>query len=210
MVEPSKSQMAHFQTIPWVAEELSEPDIVIREPASRVFDPDLRAFEFWSSTLHSAATIPFFIGAYHLPSKPNAQTLNAEDADDRTIGPPYITRVRFFLTLGRGVSTIDKSLCHGGVVAAILDECAGAICWANKAHGFLEFLPQVTQSLNISYLKPVPTMSTIAVTALLEKVEGAKLVVGLVLANEAGTALAKAEAVFISIKRRKRGANGKL
>ncbi|EFQ32281.1 thioesterase superfamily protein [Colletotrichum graminicola] len=210
MVEPSKSQMAHFEAIPWVAEELSEPDLIIREPASRVFDPDLRAFEFWSSTLHSSTTIPFFVGAYHLPPESDMQALNAEDADDRIIGPQIVTRARFFLSLGRGVSTINKNLCHGGVVAAIFDECAGAICWANKAHGFLEFLPQVTQSLNISYLKPVPTMSTIAVTALLETKDGIKLVVDLMLQDKTGTVLAKAEAVFRSIKKRKKGGNEKL
>ncbi|KAK1572773.1 thioesterase superfamily protein [Colletotrichum navitas] len=210
MVEPSKSQMAHFQAIPWVAEELSEPDLIIREPASRVFDPDLRAFEFWSSTLHSSTTVPFFVGAYHLPPESDTQTPNAEDADDRTIGPQIVTRARFFLSLGRGVSTINKNLCHGGMVAAIFDECAGAICWANKAHGFLEFLPQVTQSLYISYLKPVPTMSTIAVTALLETKDGIKLVVDLMLQDKTGTVLAKAEAVFISIKKRKKGGNEKL
>ncbi|KAK1990092.1 thioesterase superfamily protein [Colletotrichum falcatum] len=205
MVEPSKSQMAHFQAIPWVARELAEPGLVIQEPASRVLDPDTRAFEFWGSTLHTPTTVPFFVGAYRLPPEPDA-------GDDTADGPQpqrcYIKRARFFLTLGRGVSTIDENLCHGGVVASILDECAGATCWANKANGFLEFLPQVTRSLSVSYLKPVPTMATVAVTASLATADGIELAVDLVLTDEAGTALAKGEAVFTSIRRTKKKGGG--
>ncbi|KAK1980171.1 thioesterase superfamily protein [Colletotrichum cereale] len=210
MFEASKSQLAHFQAIPWVAEELSEPNIIIREPANRIFDPDLRAFEFWSSTLHSATTVPFFISVYQLPPGSDKEALNAENVDLRISGPQFVFTARSFLTLGRGVSTITKNLCHGGVVASIFDECAGAICWINKAHGFLEFLPQVTQSLNISYMKPVPTMATIAVTAVLRKVEGRKLIVDLTLADKAGNVPAEAEAVFISIKKRERRAKERL
>ncbi|GKT44890.1 acyl-coenzyme A thioesterase THEM4 [Colletotrichum spaethianum] len=210
MVEPSKSQMAHFQAISWVAKEVSEPNIIIREPVSRVFDPEVRAFEFWGSTLHSATTVPFFIGAYYLPPESDERTLDAEGPDQRPFDQRFVTRSRFFLTLGRGVSTMDKSLCHGGVVASILDECAGAICWINKAHGFLEFLPQVTMSLNISYLKPVPTMSTVAVTAFLRRIDGLKLDVDVMLMNEVGTVLAKAEAVYVSIDKRKKPGKGKL
>ncbi|KZL71172.1 thioesterase superfamily protein, partial [Colletotrichum tofieldiae] len=36
---PSKGQIAHFQAITWASEEPSEPDLIIREPVGRVFDP---------------------------------------------------------------------------------------------------------------------------------------------------------------------------
>ncbi|KAI3550126.1 thioesterase superfamily protein [Colletotrichum abscissum] len=203
MPEPWDDQIAHFQGIPWCAKVLSEPGIIARPLVSREFDPDNRIFEFWGSTLFSAATVPFFIGCFHMPSPPPGA--DGSPPDSRPLDELYMTKVRCFLTLGHGLSTLKKEWCHGGAVAAIFDECMGAIGFINKLLGFMPMLPQVTQNLNITYIQPVPTMSTVACTAVLKRMDGPrKFLVGAEITDELGTVLAKAEAYFVGMEKRKK------
>ncbi|KAG7060864.1 cytochrome P450 [Colletotrichum scovillei] len=203
MPEPWDDQIAHFQGIPWCAKVLSEPGIIARPLVSREFDPDNRIFEFWGSTLFSAATVPFFIGCFHMPSPPPGA--DGQPPDNRPLDELYMTKVRCFLTLGHGLSTLKKEWCHGGAVAAIFDECMGAIGFINKLLGFMPMLPQVTQNLNITYIQPVPTMSTVACTAVLKRMDGPrKFLVEAEITDEHGTVLAKAEAYFVGMEKRKK------
>ncbi|KAI8304893.1 hypothetical protein K4K59_012564 [Colletotrichum sp. SAR11_240] len=113
-------QIAYFTTIPWVSATLREPGLISMPPITRHFDPALRASEFWGVTLHSKATIPYFIGCFHPPP-------SSPPAPDSALGDRYIAHVRFFLKLSHGLSTLERERVHGGVVASIFDECAGAV-----------------------------------------------------------------------------------
>lgn len=202
MPDTWEDQIAHFRAIPWCDKVLSEPGIIARPPVSRQFDPENRIFEYWGVTLHSAATVPFFVGCYHLPVSP--PHINDQGPDQRSLEERFVTKARFFLTLGHGLSTSKKEWCHGGVIASIFDECMGAVGFINKLNGLMPMLPQVTQTLNITYIQPVPTMATVACTAVLKRMEGSrKFVVEAEITNEEGTILAKAEALFSGVHKKK-------
>ncbi|KAI8240719.1 hypothetical protein K4K57_012367 [Colletotrichum sp. SAR 10_99] len=137
-------QIAYFTTIPWVSATLREPGLISMPPITRHFDPSLRASEFWGVTLHSKATIPYFIGCFQTPP-------SSTPSDSAPLQERYIAHVRFFLKLSHGLSTLERERVHGGVVASIFDECAGAVGFVNKMYGRMEMLPHVTRTLELEY-----------------------------------------------------------
>ncbi|KAL0937972.1 thioesterase superfamily protein [Colletotrichum truncatum] len=195
-------QIAYFQAIPWCAKVLSEPGIITMPPITRQFDPETRNSEFLGVTLHSQATIPFFVGCFHVPDGNNTQ---CSATDERPFEKRFVTKIRFFLALNHGLSTVSKDWVHGGAIASIFDECLGSVGFVNKMHGFLDPLPQVTQTLKLTYVRPVLTGSVISVTSRLARFEGSKnFVVEAEMADEKGVVLATAEATFVPLEKRRK------
>ncbi|KAE9578387.1 hypothetical protein CGCF415_v012756 [Colletotrichum fructicola] len=194
-------QIAYFNTIPWVSATLSEPGLISMPPITRHFDPSLRASEFWGVTLHSKATIPYFIGCFHPP--PSSTPSDSAPLEER-----YIAHVRFFLKLSHGLSTLERERVHGGVVASIFDECAGAVGFVNKMYGRMEMLPHVTRTLELEYRRAVPVGAVVGVVARLVKVEERTFVVEMEMVDEEGVVLARAEAGYVVLE--KKGRKGKL
>ncbi|KAJ0267694.1 hypothetical protein COL940_014119 [Colletotrichum noveboracense] len=180
-------QIAYFNTIPWVSAILREPGLISMPPITRHFDPSLRASEFWGVTLHSKATIPYFIGCFHPPPP-------STPSDSAPLEEKYIAHVRFFLKLAHGLSTLERERVHGGVVASIFDECAGAVGFVNKMYGRMEMLPHVTRTLELEYRRTVPVGAVVGVIARLVRVEGRTFAVEMEMVDEEGAVLAKAEA----------------
>ncbi|KAF5512959.1 hypothetical protein CGCA056_v012491 [Colletotrichum aenigma] len=194
-------QIAYFNTIPWVSVTLREPGLISMPPITRHFDPSLRASEFWGVTLHSKATIPYFIGCFHPPS-------TSPPAPDSALGDRYIAHVRFSLKLAHMLSTLERERVHGGVVASIFDECAGAVGFVNKMYGRMEMLPHVTRTLELEYRRAVPVGAVVGVVARLVGVEGRTFVVEMEMVDEEGAVLARAEAGYVVLE--KKGRKGKL
>ncbi|KAJ0359591.1 hypothetical protein COL26b_014319 [Colletotrichum chrysophilum] len=180
-------QIAYFNTIPWVSAILREPGLISMPPITRHFDPSLRASEFWGVTLHSKTTIPYFIGCFHPPPP-------STPSDSAPLEEKYIAHVRFFLKLAHGLSTLERERVHGGVVASIFDECAGAVGFVIKMYGRMEMLPHVTRTLELEYRRTVPVVAVVGVIARLVRVEGRTFAVEMEMVDEEGAVLAKAEA----------------
>lgn len=97
-----------------------------------------------------------------------------EDLDERSLESRFATNVDFLPTLGHGLTTFRDGICHGDVVATILDECSGAVGMANKMYTVMKPLMHVTRSVSVTYLRPVPVDMTVLVTTTLTKLEGGK------------------------------------
>ncbi|CAI0652641.1 unnamed protein product [Colletotrichum noveboracense] len=191
-------QIAYFNTIPWVSAILREPGLISMPPITRHFDPSLRASEFWGVTLHSKATIPYFIGCFHPPPP-------STPSDSAPLEEKYIAHVRFFLKLAHGLSTLERERVHGGVVASIFDECAGAVGFVNKMYGRMEMLPHVTRTLELEYRRTVPVGAVVGVIARLVRVEGRTFAVEMEMVDEEGAVLAKAEAGYVVLEKGRKG-----
>ncbi|KAJ0335446.1 hypothetical protein COL154_013720 [Colletotrichum chrysophilum] len=191
-------QIAYFNTIPWVSAILREPGLISMPPITRHFDPSLRASEFWGVTLHSKTTIPYFIGCFHPPPP-------STPSDSAPLEEKYIAHVRFFLKLAHGLSTLERERVHGGVVASIFDECAGAVGFVIKMYGRMEMLPHVTRTLELEYRRTVPVVAVVGVIARLVRVEGRTFAVEMEMVDEEGAVLAKAEAGYVVLEKGRKG-----
>ena len=90
----------------------------------------------------------------------------------------------------------------------MLDEAMGILLLVNKGLGenkhdgeTIDHL--VTAYLNVTYLKPVMTPQTVLVTANLKKIEGKKLYIEGKVKDAEENMLAKAEALWLELKRSK-------
>jgi acyl-coenzyme A thioesterase PaaI-like protein len=115
--------------------------------------------------------------------------------------PHRIEEVRTFFSLGKGMNGYPY-VCHGGMVATMLDETMGLLLSFNKDLENAAIRAEtVTVYLNVRYLKPVATPQTVVVTAILKEIKGGKkyYIDGAVM-NESGEPLAKAEALWMALK----------
>lgn len=82
--------------------------------------------------------------------------------------------------------------CHGGIIAAILDEAMGKV---NKLHQVIA----VTSEMTVNYLRPVPLHHPLRVESREVKVEGRKHINMAEILNEGGEVLARSQGLFIAI-----------
>ncbi|KAK3325914.1 HotDog domain-containing protein [Apodospora peruviana] len=180
-------ELAHFRAIPWCAAHLSAPDVVIDRSFSRRPKPKFED-ALLSYTLNRPDAIPAFVTFYRPPPPQE--------------GPQaLVTEVKAFLSLGNLVNGW-AGICHGGIVMTILDEVMGQIPAVNKLRGVMENIPLMTAFLNTTFLKPVKTPTTVLVTGKLVRREGRKYYIDGLIEDENGTALARAEALFVMLKAR--------
>ena len=82
--------------------------------------------------------------------------------------------------------------CHGGIIAAILDEAMGKVIK-------LRHVVALTSQIIVTYRKPVPLNQPLQVESREVKVKGRKHINKAEILNEKGEVLAHAEGVFIAI-----------
>ena len=81
---------------------------------------------------------------------------------------------------------------HGGVIATLLDE---AMSKANRARGVVA----MTRQMDVEYLRPVPLLLPITLTARHTSTSGRRHHCEAQLADDSGHVLARAKAVFIAV-----------
>jgi len=175
----------HFQSIPWCAKHLQ--------------DPSFNLFPTYSTQYKATTEDALF-----------AETLKTDDTFRATISlyknpPPGAVRteeVRWFFTLGPKVNGYTH-VCHGGIVATIIDEAMGLLLTLNEK---MEKKPTrshfVTAYLNVTYLKPVPTPSTVLVTVKVKEIKGRKHFFESTVVDGEGAVLAKADSLYVEVKAR--------
>ena len=151
------SDYEFFQKIPWCKDILHDPRYVtrayLREPKGNTEDT------LFHQTLNTEDTIKAWLSMYRKP---------AQDAS-------RVDEVRSILHL---VSSLcgHPRVCHGGVVATIMDEIMGVLLAVNKNLENAQVQGvTVTAYLNTRYLKPVMTPQVVLITAKIAKFEGRKL-----------------------------------
>ena len=172
----------HFQSIPWCAKLLAEPDVLIVPTPSRQKKASTED-ELVAVTLNTEKTIKHWLTFYKIPGP-----------DAIMVGELYS-----LLSLGPGVNGYPH-LAAGGVVCLILDECMGNLGLISRILGFTMaegFI--VTANLNVNYLKVVPTPGIYLATATLREVKGRKYYFEASLKNGEGTVLATAESLWVNV-----------
>ncbi|KUJ09081.1 uncharacterized protein LY89DRAFT_690623 [Mollisia scopiformis] len=178
-----EADKTHFNSIPWCADLLSNPNLIIEPMESRNLKPSTED-AFFAETLQTKSTLSSGLIFYTRPS-----------SSDR------IHKLNALMTLGYAVNGYPK-IAHGGLVATIMDESMGLLLHENKVRGALDGVGNtVTAYLNVSYVKAVPTPSTVLITAELKEVVGRKYFVHATVKDPGGEVLTRAEALFIGVKK---------
>ena len=172
------TDLTEFEAIPWCAELLQGPGIVVN---LREYNPSAED-GFFAKTLRTHDTIRAFLSLYKQEDKSK-----------------QIDEVYALLSLGDGVSGYPHRA-HGGFVAAIIDEVMGILTSVNKARKSMPDGDIVTASLNIKYQESVATPQTVLVSARFRKVENRKYFIDGIVKDQFGTILATAEALWIQPK----------
>jgi acyl-coenzyme A thioesterase PaaI-like protein len=172
----------HFASIPWCAKHLGKPNVVSQIAPSRI-PQDTQEHELISRTLNSDSTIKAFVVSWERPR------------DART--PVY--EMRAFVTLGPGVNGYP-GVCHGGIVATILDEVMGFLGPLNRNRPPILDADYMTAYLNTQYIVPVPTGTTLMVDMRITKVDGRKCYLEGHIEDESGRKLATADSLYVGLK----------
>ena len=172
-----------LQSLSWCRRFLEDPDMVILPFWGRT-DGDGNEDALMAKTLNTEDTIKRGI---YLHKKPTSNI-------------KYIEEVLNFMTIGSLVNG-QPNICHGGIVATILDEVSGFLFVINPDLGHAPGRGYtVTAYLNVSYLKPVTTPQTILTRARLSKMTGRKIYVEGQIEDSDGNVLAKSEGLFVAAK----------
>ena len=116
-----------------------------------------------------------------------------------------IKEVAAFVALGPMVNGWE-GVCHGGLVASLLDELMGQVFAANKTEKLMAAIPVMTGYLNTRFEKPVLTggsgmdAKVVLVTGRLVKQEGRKYWLEGDVKGEDGVVLARGESLFVMLK----------
>lgn len=113
-----------------------------------------------------------------------------------------IEEVRVLVSLGSGLNGYAH-ICHGGVIATLLDEATGLLLYMNRSDKEHDYdsgsKSAVTVRLNVTFLKAVATPQVVLVTASLEKVQRRKYYVGASIKDGYGVTLATADSLWVQV-----------
>jgi len=185
----SSSQVAElelFEKIPWCQAILEDADFEVEPTASRIYKPQTTEDALLARTLKTPDTIRGWVSLYRRPS-----TASSRLKDE----------VRALLSLAPGLDGYP-GVCHGGIVATMLDEVLSllvAVCRASQG-----LLPDnVTADLRLTYVKPVPTPAVLLVKGKIREIKGRKYYADGEIVDGTGLVLAKAEGLFVSVQKEK-------
>ena len=180
-----------FLSTPWCAKLLNDPNFIPRPTPSRKYKSSTEDALF-AKTLKTEDTISAVTTFYRKPA-PEAT---------------HVEEIRMLVSLEYGVNGWQH-MAHGGIVGALLDEAMGSLSTVNTT---LRDHPKsgdnaqpigymVTAYLKVTYLKPVFTPQIILVTASFKEIKGTKHYIDGEVKDADGTVLAKAESLFLELRK---------
>lgn len=181
--QTDNSDYAHFAAIPWCARHLKGDRIVSGIPPNRVLKKATEEDSLFADTLKTERTIVRMLELYEEPISPTAR----------------VDEIKVFLTLGIGMNG-HPGVCQGGIVSAILDEAIGLLIPINRKREVIPNASYFTAYLNVSFIKPVPTPTTILARAWFTKVEGRKYFAEAVIEDASGIVLARTDALYVQTR----------
>lgn len=169
-----------FQQVPWCRSILEDPEYTVEATHSRVLFKQTGENTFLADTLKTKNTIEGWCSVYRKP----------------TPSRPMKDEVRTLLSLNAGLNGYPR-ICHGGLVATVLDEVS-SILVAECLYS--QNLPpdNVTADLRIRFMKPVLIPGIVMVKAKVTDVQKVKkYFVEAELVDADGDVRAKANGLFI-------------
>jgi acyl-coenzyme A thioesterase PaaI-like protein len=179
---PGEGTLTNLSKIPWCAELLNDKNLTAFISPSRQIKPD-GSDKLFNSTLNTKTTIPEYVALYQQPQNQDAP----------------IMELKAIFTLGSDVNGFPN-VCHGGIVATLLDEVMGELINVNLKHRTIKRTSYMTGYLNTSYKGKVTTPGTYLVVARMGKVDGRKLFISGTVEDGKGSVLTKGEALFIGLR----------
>ncbi|KAJ2996254.1 hypothetical protein NUW58_g1027 [Xylaria curta] len=176
------SDEAHFAAIPWCTRHLQGNRVIARTPSNRTLK-STNEDALFADTLNSEKGISRMLQVHEEPLSPSEP----------------VNEVKVFLTLGRGLDGYPN-VCHGGLVATILDEVVGMLTVINRGRRNMPSGTLLTAYLNTRFIKPVPTAATILARAWYTKVEGRKSFMQGTIEDENGDILARADVLYVELR----------
>ncbi|KAH7176245.1 thioesterase superfamily protein [Dactylonectria macrodidyma] len=187
----------HFEAIPWCATYLNEPGIVCETTSSRFLKDNGEGLLF-ATTLNTPSTITALLTLYKPPT-PQQRQQRQQKLPSPTSSPLVINEVMFLVSFGLAVGGYP-GVCHGGIVATILDEVTSMLFPINRAHGAIPGGVAMTGHLNTKFLRPLKVPASYLCRGCVERVEGRKYFLHGTIEDGDGTILARAEALYIILK----------
>ncbi|MCJ1291827.1 hypothetical protein MMC34_003372 [Xylographa carneopallida] len=170
----------YIQSIPWCAKLLADPTLVMIPTSTRKLKQSTEDALF-AETLKTDDTIRAWVALFRQPLRGSTKT----------------EEVYTLVSLGYGLNGYPH-ICHGGIVATIMDEVMSTLLSVNKNRNGVSGVA-VTASLNINFLKPVWTPQVVLVSARFREIKGRKIYLESTVRDNGRIILAKAEALFMRI-----------
>ncbi|KAI1170957.1 HotDog domain-containing protein [Nemania sp. FL0916] len=191
---------------------LQRPSTVSFLPASRrERDPEDKTAlvsrdRMFRNLLNTERAIPRLIGLHENPFR----DINPTSTSARFPDLPFIVNsITLVLEVREDLHGFNATV-NGGAICAIIDEAMGSILTQNdvlnreaKVKGYIPTsIPNIaaaaTASMDVKYLKPVPTPSVVLATATLTRLGRRSISMRVVVANKDGREYARADGSFVS------------
>ena len=180
MADPDQE---YFGAIPWCAKLLHEPNIVTTPTCNRQYKEDTEDALF-AETLNHPDAIRACLSFYKRPD----------------VGDVRVDEVHTLFSLGYRVNGY-ANVCHGGMVATLVDEAVGILLTVNKRlENAVIKNGSATASLQMTFLKPVVTPQTVLVTTTFHEVKGRKYYINVTVKNDSDVCLAEAKTLWIGFE----------
>ncbi|RMZ78235.1 hypothetical protein DV738_g4063, partial [Chaetothyriales sp. CBS 135597] len=185
----------HFRSQPWLHQYLDDPSY----RAFRVLKDTGEDF-FFARTIATPTTIPHILCLNNStivtpPELPAGTPIPVNDS--RKPAPvPEKPDCIFLINLAGPAIDGHPHVCHGGIVASILDEAIGMVTMLHteKANGLRELF--YTVNLNVTYRAPVTTPSNVIVRCWLRARQGRKYIALGQIVDKDGVVLSEAQGTW--------------
>ena len=177
--------MQYFRDIPWCVKLIDNPAFQAMPTFSR--EPKISTEDsLIAQTLKTQCTINAWLSLF---KRSPGQVVAIEE-------------VRVLASLKPGLNGYPH-ICHGGVIAMLMDEASGLLLSANEAKRNKASNAingnTVTARLNLEFVKPVVTPQVVLVTATFRGKQGRKFSVDARIEDSAGVMLARAESLWVLV-----------
>ncbi|KAH8883005.1 hypothetical protein GQ53DRAFT_664659 [Thozetella sp. PMI_491] len=221
---PQPRAGSRLEEVPWCADLLSQPGVVTFVPSSRAPQEAPLGMiptqdQLFRKLLRAPDAIPECIGFYkdtHVSHPDNPDKISTSHSSDSN-KQLHIQSSSLIFDLQPGVNGFNGTA-HGGLVAAIIDEAMGNFLLINSAVQQREKragpLPPnlldldsvggfMTAGMNMVLKKTIATPQVVVVTAVLDKIEGKKMLLRVTVEGKDGAEYARCDGLWISFPKHK-------
>ncbi|KAI1409806.1 HotDog domain-containing protein [Hypoxylon sp. FL1857] len=206
----------HFESVPWCGEVLRAPGVVPFVPCSRLDPQQLpegalpSRDQLFRRLLDNDEGVPYILGFYRDPLLQPESALKAANL------PFLAPSISILFELRSGLSGFN-AFAHGGFIGTMMDEVMGTLLFQNdlvnrdaKAKGLIPASAKdftttgyVTAHMEISYRKPLVIPRIVVATATIDRSEGRKAYMNVVIKDGDDREYAIGRGTWISIPRPK-------